>query len=168
MGGYSNYGFRASLERAQRFAGQSFPTYLRVYTLEGQDALNQEYVEFGVQVSASGSMAVQDILIDPPPIVSEVPLRDIGLNSAQLSFGARRFLVNHSWVLSRQREMQYFIPDSDPQLPDWYRVFRDSSVVGLFYQNLLFKIESITHQDIGSEPWAWNIVANAAQNPPTS
>lgn len=96
----------------------------------------------------------EDILISPPPDVKEISLHNIGLNSAKLRFGARAFLISHTWVLSRMQDAGY----SDPM-----QVFNDPSVVGLYYDSRLFSIESITHEDFGGQPVTWSVVANASE-----
>ncbi|MDE1971398.1 MAG: hypothetical protein KGI50_07535 [Patescibacteria group bacterium] len=139
------------------------PVYLRVTVPSASGAENQEALQYGFQMGASGQEVTQDILIYPPPMVKEVPMRDIGLNSAQLSFGSRQFLISHSWVIQRQQAQGYIEPGTG--LPDFYRVFRDASVVSLYYNSREFKIVSVIHEDIAGAPWNWNIVANAEEQP---
>ena len=165
MGGYSNWGLRWTLECAQRTTQSGLPVYVRTASPAVSGASSEQFAQFGFQISASGQDVV-DMLIDPPPVVTEVSLRDIGLNSAMISFGARRFVINHSWVRAIQEQKGYYDPNTG--LPDWYRVFRDPTVVGLFYNDRLFNIVSLTHKDIAGLPWQWNLICNAAEQPATS
>lgn len=172
MGGYSNWAFRWSQERMQRFLGHGLPTYLRVQSDVGESVQSEEFLQFGFQVSASGQSPVQDIQIDPPAIVEEVSMHNIGLNSSVLRFGARKFTINQTWVKARQQAMGYVIPDTLPPLPDYYRVFADPTVIGIFYDARLFLVVSITHDDIGTppnqQPYVWHLICNAAEQPPTT
>lgn len=166
MGGVSNWGIRKTLDVTNRFVGHALPTYLRVTAPAASGMDDTTASQYGFQASASsGEQVTQDILIAPPPQVTEVPMRDIGLNSAILSFGARRFLISHTWVLAQQQANNYLLADG--VTPDFYRVFRDASVLGLLYNNRLFKIESCVHEDIASQSWNWNLVCNAAEQTPT-
>lgn len=154
------------LERSQTSTQSGLPVYLRTYLPSASGASSDQAAQFGFQVSASGSQVTQDTQVLPQPIVLEVPMRDIGLNAAQLSFGARKFIINQEFVLAIQQQNNYTDPNTGQ--PDYYRVFRDSSVVGLFYNDRLFKIVSLTHNDVADAPYQWTLVCNAAEQPPTS
>lgn len=160
MSRLSNWGMRRTMDVASKFYEAGLPVYLRV-KLDTQ-VQDTAYVQFGFQVAASGNTVTQDLLLDPPPQVEEVSLHDIGLNTAQLQFGSRHFYISHTWVKARQEEMSY--QDAAGQ-PDFYRVFQDKSVVGLYYNSRLFTLNSITHEDLAGAPWLWHIVASSALYP---
>lgn len=83
-------------------------------------------------------------------------MHNIGQSGGRLQFGARTFLVSHTFVL---QQMQ------DRDLQDPYLVWRDPLVMGLYYNQRLFSIESITHEDVGSEVTLWKLVCNAMEFP---
>lgn len=159
--GYSSYGIQQTLDIASRFTGKAFPTYLRVQN--EPEIQDEEFVQFGFQVSASGGAVTTDVLIDPPPIVTDIPLRDIGLNAAQLSFGSKKFQVSQGFVAQRQLEMGYQEPGTG--LPDYYMVFRHPSVVGIYYNSRLFKIVSILPDVIGTNPTWWFLLGQFQEQP---
>lgn len=164
MGGYSNFGIRRTLDGIGRFAGKAFPAYLRIQaTSENTVDQNATFAQFGFQVSASGQTVATDVLITPPPLVTEVSMRDIGLNSAQLQFGAKNFKISHTFVAAQQVANNYLEPGTG--LPDFYRVFRDSTVIGVWYNSRIGKIVSVTHEDIGQLPWTWNLIVNFQEQP---
>ena len=164
MGGVSNFGMRRSMDMVSRFDRAGLPVYLRV-TVPSADPSQDEFAQFGFQAAASGALVTQDVLIDPPPQVKQVSLHDIGLNSAQLSFGSRTFKISHSWVIVRQQLKGYWEPGT--QQPDFTRVFIDPSVVGIWTDGRLFKIVSITHEDLGGRQWMWDIIGDAPLLPLT-
>jgi hypothetical protein len=101
-----------------------------------------------------GLSGVFDVLIDPPPDVRDVSLHNIGIMGGRLQFGARTFLISNLFVLNQMEERKF----TDP-----YQVWRDPSVMGLFYNNRLFSIESITHEEVGSETTLWQLICNAPE-----
>ena len=161
MGGYSQTGLTRTFDVMSRFVGKSLPTYLRV--LNSTTVQAEEFVQFGFQVSASGQAVQTDVLIDPPAVVTDISLRDIGLNAAQIPFGSKRFMISQSWVSARQQSMGYLEPGTN--LPDWYRVFRDPSVVGLWYNSRLFKIISIVPEATGRAPLWWTLIGAFQEQP---
>jgi hypothetical protein len=52
---------------------------------------------------------------------------------------------------------------NDMNYTDPLLVWRDPTVVGLYYDQRLFSIESITHEDVGSEPTLWKLLGNASE-----
>lgn len=159
--GYSSFGIQRTFDVASRFVGKSFPTYLRIYNQP--EVEDEEFAQFGFQVSASGQAVTTDVLIDPPAMVTDISLRDIGLNAAQLPFGSKKFQISQAWVMCRQLEKGYQEPGTE--LPDYYRVFRDKSVVGLYYNSRLFKIVSILPDVIGTNPTTWTLLGAFQEQP---
>lgn len=161
----SNWGVRNIMDASSRFYGAGLPCYLRTLTPAG-NIQGEQILQLGFQVSASGANPTEDTQITPQPQVQEVSMHDIGLNAEQLSFGARHFYISHTWVSAQQQAKGYIEPGTG--LPDYYRVFRDPTVVGLYYNSRLFKMVSIEHEELGGQSWIWHIVANAAEQPVTS
>jgi hypothetical protein len=146
------YGIRMLLDSNQNFLRGGLPCYLRTKN-EVEDG--KPYVDLGFQVSASGSnTGFTDTQIMPQPEVTEVSLHNIGLNQARLQFGARNFKVSHTFVLNQMGLYGY----TDP-----LQVWRNAIVIGLFYDNRLFSIESITHEDAGGDIIFWKLVANSTE-----
>jgi hypothetical protein len=92
-----------------------------------------------------------DILIKPPVEVWTGSPKgtkggDIGLNQARLMFYGRTFYISHTFVQAQMNANGY----TDP-----YQVWRDPSVIGLFYDNRLHKIDSIDYEQIAGVTIAW-------------
>ena len=150
-GGASAWGLRSLADGYLRYFQPGLPCYLRFQTVQADDTT--EYASLGFMPSVTGALSgVQDVLIDPPPDVQEVSLHNIGIMGARLQFGARRFLISHTFVREQMRLRE---------LTDPYKVFRDSSVMGIYYNHRLFSIESLTHEDVGGEPTLWTVIANS-------
>ena len=162
MGGYSSFGIEHTFDRAARFVGRGFPCYLRTYAQP--QTVNEEFASFGFQVSASGSNASIDTKIDPPIMITDIALRDSGLNAAQLPIGSKKFQVSQHWVKKIQEQKGYYLADGTP---DYYSVFRSPTVIGLMYENRLYKIISILPDVIGRNPTWWFILGAFAEQPPT-
>lgn len=162
MGGYSQFGLTRSLDVLSRLVGNQ--VYLRVLSTQAENVQSDNFAQFGFQVSASGQTVESDVAINPPPIITDIPMRDIGLNSAELSFGDKKFRISHTWVRSYQQLFGWVIEGTT--VPDYYRVFRDNSVVGLKYMNRLFKIISILPIQVGSGPTWWDVIGSFQEQPP--
>jgi hypothetical protein len=100
---------------------------------------------------SGGQGGINDTLIQPPPDVEEISLHNIGIMGGKLEFGANQFLVSHTFVLAQIS--LYGFTDS-------YQVWRDDSVMGLYYNSRLFSIESITHEEVGSGTTLWRLLCN--------
>lgn len=150
MGGASAWGIRSLADTFLRYFQPGLPCYLRLQNL---DVSSAEYGRLGFMPAVTGGLSgIFDYVIDPPPDVQEVSLHNIGIMGGKLMFGARRFLVSNLFVLNQM---------SIRNLTDPYQVWRDPLVIGLYYNSRLFSIESITHEDVGSETTLWNLVCNS-------
>lgn len=158
MGGASAWGIRSLADTWFRYWQPGLPVYLRF-----QEQVNSanDYSALGFMPAVTGAPAgVTDILIDPPPDVKDISLHNIGIMGGRLNFGARTFIVSHTFVLAMMAKFQF----TDP-----YQVWRDESVVGLYYNNRLFSIESLTHEEVGGETTLWKIIGNSTElSSPTS
>jgi len=149
------YGVRFLYDQHLSFWRPGLPVALRIRNFEVPES---GYAELGFSFSPSGQMALDqgftDICIKPQPEVKDVSFRDIGLNQGRLNFGARIFAVSHTFVLRRMKEMKY----TDP-----YQVWRDPSVIGIFYNGRLFSIVVPLHEEYGGQTLVWNLTCNAPE-----
>lgn len=151
-GGASAWGLRSLADTFLRYFQPGLPCYLRLQVV---DADGQPYGQIGFMPAVTGALSgFQDLLIDPPADVQEVSLHNIGIMGGRLQFGARRFLISNLFVLNQMKSRN---------LTDPYQVWRDPLVMGIQYNNRLFSIESITHEDVGSETTLWNLVCNSTE-----
>lgn len=150
MGGASAWGIRSLADTFLRYFQPGLPCWLRI---QNQVMSSGDPSALGFMPAVTGAQTgFYDVKIDPPPDVQEVSLHNIGILGGRLNFGARIFLVSHAFVRARMDELGY----SDPM-----QVWRDPSVMGFYYDQRLFSIESITHEDIGSEQTLWKLIGNA-------
>jgi hypothetical protein len=150
MGGASAWGLRSLADGFFRYFQPSSPVYLR-----RQNQLNSpnDYSALGFQPTVSGGpTGFTDLLVDPPADVKEVSLHNIGILGGRLNFGARTFLISHTFVQAVMDDEDY----TDP-----YQVWRDPSVIGLYYQKRLFSIESITNETVGGYITLWYLIGNS-------
>lgn len=156
-GGASAWGIRSLADNFLRYFQPGLPCYLRSQVV---DANGTPYGQIGFMPAVTGALSgFNDVLIDPPADVTEVSLHNIGIMGGKLMFGARRFLISNLFVIN-QMELQ--------NLTDPYKVWRGPLVMGILYNQRLFSIESITHEDVGSETTLWNLVCNANELPAPS
>jgi hypothetical protein len=154
-GGASAWGIRSLADTFLRYFQPGLPVYLRYQNIEPPTVSGVNYAQLGFMPSVSGGQGgITDVLIDPPADVKEVSLHNIGILGGRLNFGARTFLISNLFVQNTMNAMGY----TDP-----YQVWRDPAVMGLYYNNRLFSIESITHEEVGSETTLWNIIGNSSE-----
>lgn len=152
MGGASAWGLRSLADTFLRYFQPGLPCFLRLQSVPSEDT---EYGRLGFMPTVTGDISgIQDIPVDPPPDVQEVSLHNIGIMGGRLQFGARRFLISNLFVINQMAQRN---------LDDPYQVFRDPSVMGLFYNRRLFSIESITHEEVGGETTLWSLVCNSSE-----
>ena len=159
MGGASAWGIRSLADTYFRYWQPGLTCFLRFQNVNVQSA---DYAQIGFMPSVSGPVSgIVDWPITPPPDVQEVSLHNIGIMGGKLEFGARVFLISHTFVLNEIQRRN--LDPSDP-----YYVWRDPAVMGLFYNYRLFSIESITHEELGGETTLWKLVCNAVESPPSA
>lgn len=158
MGGASAWGIRSLADTYFRYWGPGLPCFLRFQNVDTTKT-PAAWAQLGFMPSVTGAVSgIVDWPINPPPDVTEVSLHNIGIMGGRLNFGARTFLISHTFVLNEINRRN--LNPSDP-----YYVFRDPLVVGIYYNHRLFSIESITHEELGEETTLWRLVCNANQNP---
>jgi hypothetical protein len=152
-GGASAWGIRSLADTFLRYFQPGLPCYLR---LQAVDADGQPYGQIGFMPTVTGAMSgFNDLLIDPPAEVTEISLHNIGIMGGRLQFGARRFMISNLFVINQMEKQG---------LKDPYQVWRGPLVMGILYNQKLFSIESITHEDVGSETTLWNLVGNSTES----
>jgi len=155
-GGASAWGIRSLADTYFRYWGPGLPTYLR---FQNVDVRSADYSKIGFMPPVTGAVSgISDWLITPQPDVSEISIHNIGIMGGRLNFGARRFVISHTFVLAEISRRN--LDSSDP-----YYVFRDPAVLGIYYNHRLYSIETIMHEEYGTDITLWNLVCNAVQNP---
>src|SRR5208283_3517867 len=96
MGGASAWGLRSLADTFLRYYQPGLPCWLR---LQNQVMQSGDPSALGFMPAVTGApTGIQDVQIDPPPDVKEVSLHNIGILGGRLQFGARTFLVSHTFV----------------------------------------------------------------------
>lgn len=149
------WGLRSLADGFFRYYQPSTVCYLRK-----QNILNSpgDYSSLGFQVTVTGNQlsGITDIQIDPPADVQDVSMHNIGVLGGRLNFGARIFLISHTFVQAQIDLNNY---------TEARQVWRDKSVIGLFYNKRLYSIESITTETVGSSTTLWKLICNTQEEP---
>jgi hypothetical protein len=154
-GGASAWGLRSLADTFLRYWQPGLPVYLRY---QEQVNVAGDYSALGFMPSLSGNNAptgFTDVLIDPPPDVTEISLHNIGIFGGSLHFGAKIFIVSDLFVQNIMAKLNY---------TDARMVWVDEQVMGLYYDGRLYTILSITHEDVGGQTTLWKLVCNASEN----
>lgn len=158
-------GIQFLFDAQQRYTRAGLPVYLRVKNFQDAGA----FIEVGVPFTPTGSESFYtgytDILITPPPAVQDVSLHNIGLNSAALRFGARIFIISASFVTAQLAELNNG-PNVSTPITDPYAVFRGRDgyeALGLYYNDRVFSIESITHKEVAGVTINYKLLCNALE-----
>jgi hypothetical protein len=155
-GGASAWGIRSLADTFFRYFQPGLVCFLRFQNvLPNPEGTTDSYTELGFMPAVTGGQGgFYDLQIDPPADVQEVSLHNIGIMGGKLMFGARTFIISHTFVINEMRRRE---------LDDPYMVWRDPAVMGLFYNGRLFSIESLTHEEVGSETTLWKLVCNSSE-----
>lgn len=151
--GISAWSLRNVLDHHLKFVNAGLKVYLRKQNVVDS---NEQYAKMGfLRTGQSPSTSgFTDTEIDPQPDAQAMSFHDIGVNGGRLNFGAHKFLISHTFVLAQMA----LISTSDP-----YQVFRADNVMGIYYNNRLFSIDSITPVVAGGEIISWDLVGNAVE-----
>jgi hypothetical protein len=155
MGGGIPWGFgvRYLYDAHLRYFRPGLPCALRI-----QNFLTPEagYAELGFEFSPTGVMQPEqtgftDIPIKPPVEVWSAGAKgggggDQGLNQVRFMVYRRTFYVSHTFVIKRMNRENF---------SDAYQVWRDPSVIGLYYDNRLHSINAIDNEQIAGQTLAW-------------
>jgi hypothetical protein len=156
--GFLNIGLRMMTDTYANFWAPGLATYLRYQNSASQSAAS----ELGFQIDLTGPSAsgngFTDLQILPQPTVEEVSKHNIGVSGGLLMFGAKTFLVSATFVNNIMEQRGY----TDP-----YQVWRDPLVMGIFYNQRLYSIQSIQESDVGGQPYTWNLTCNMVEEPPS-
>ncbi|MDE2102961.1 MAG: hypothetical protein KGL39_37300 [Patescibacteria group bacterium] len=148
------YGLRRLVDAQQNFVRAGHPVYLRLRNFPVVQT--QQWAELGFSITPSGSpTGTSDILIAPPPGVIMMSLHNIGMSAGKFRFGARQFMVSHSFVQAQMTTQGI----SDPLQAN--QIWEGSNVVGLVMEELLFSIEDVRHQEVAGETVWWLLRCNA-------
>ena len=160
MGGGVPWGFgvRFLYDAHLRYFRPGLPCALRI---QNYTTPNQGFAELGFEFTPTGAMQPEqtgftDVPIKPPVEVWTSGAKggkagDIGLNQVRFMYYARTFYVSHTFVQNRMNSQGF----SDP-----YQVWRDPSVMGLFYDKRLHKIDSVDYEQIAGVTIAWVLDAS--------
>lgn len=146
-----SYGQRRLLDSYQNLMASGPPVFLRLrnFTIPIPSAA----VELGFALSPTGTADVgtTDICIEPAPSVNWVSVHNIGQSAGKLRFGARTFLVSHTFVLAQCSSMGIADPST---------LWRSPFVVGLVTENSLYSVESVTSEQLSGQTVSWLLVCN--------
>lgn len=135
---------RNLFDSAQRFNNAGLACYYRIKRIDDGSA---PYQELGFQ-SNEAPTGTFDLLIDPPPDVMPMRGRSIGIEVSQLQFAPKRFLISHTFVQKQMQINGYLDP---------YLVWRDPKVVGLWYGDRLYSIDSVQDIADAGEIISWEV-----------
>ena len=148
------YGFRRLFDANQRYMRPAGPVYLRMRNFA--DPQMQPWAQYGFAISPSGSSSVgtTDTLIDPPPSWKTVSMHNIGMSNGKLRFGAKEFLISHTFV-KQQMSLQ--------NVSDATLIWRGPKVVGLVENGLVCSIEQYVPDMLAGDVISWIITANVGE-----
>lgn len=150
--GFSANGLRMISDGWLRFFQPGLSCWLRLQVF---DPSSTDFAQLGFIPTVTGAVSgVMDIPVQPPADVKEISLHNIGMSGGKLRFGAREFVVSHTFVAQQMQACGY----TDPM-----QVFNDPAVLGLYYDSRIFSIESITHEDFGGDYVLWHLLCNASE-----
>lgn len=155
------------LDSQMKYVRAGLPVYLRVANFTDEEA--GESLEIGFNFSPSGTFdtGFTDILIQPPPTVTDVSMHDIGIAGGRLNFGARYFTISNTFVL-QQLQLDSFLQNN---ITDPYAVFRDRDgykAMGIYYDSRMFSIDDIVHKEVAGKTIWWKLTCNALETTTTS
>lgn len=164
-------GIQMLLDGQQRYVRSGLTCYLRIQNFAPVGDWQEVGVPFVPTGVAAATTGFVDIEIDPSPEVKDVSMHNIGMSGGHLRFGARYFIVSHTFV--------YNVMQQYPNITDPYNVWRNwdaqlvngnwinatASIVGIVYENRLHSIEDISHVDIAGETIKWKLTCNLFEIP---
>ncbi len=143
------YGLRRLQDLQLGYKRTATPAYLRYrnFTSIG----NQQFAQLGFTIRPTADpVGTNDVLIDPPPTMSTLPLKNIGIAGGKLRFGAKCILISSTFVDKQARQLSL----ADPKL-----VF--NQCLGIVNENMLYSIEDMQHEMVGSAIINWVLICNA-------
>ena len=160
MGGLFGTGVQMLIDGQQNYVRGGLTAWLRLQNFQASG----DYQEFGVAFAPTGqpeeTLGFTDILIQPPPSVTDVSAHDIGNSGGKLMFGAKRFLVSNTFVQDMRQKY--------PNVIDPYDIWRNwdnkTPVIGIIYNNRMHSIEEILTRELGGQTISWILMCNADEN----
>jgi hypothetical protein len=149
-------GLAMMVDDQQRFLRSGLEVFLRVQNFQEQGT----FQEVGIPVAPTGAAAAQtgftDILIDPPPQVTDVSMHDIGMSGGRLLIGARKFKISQSFVT----KMRARNPSIADDIAVWNVWDNQATVLCIMYENRAHDIVHYTHTEIGGSTVSWFVFCN--------
>jgi hypothetical protein len=152
------YGIRRLVDAQQNFTRAAGPVYLRLRNFPDIQETDWAALGFSIAPTGTSEIGTMDILINPPASVIMISLRTIGQSMGKLRFGARTFLVSHTFVKAQMAAQGIFDPTY---------VWRGPNVVGLRLNRQLFSIEDYWHEEISAQTVTWGLTCNSLELPVT-
>jgi len=149
-------GLRILVDNQQRFLRAGLEVFLRLQNFQSQGDFQEEGVPYVPTGTAAINTGYTDILIDPPPQVTDVSMHNIGMSGGKLLIGARAFVVSHTFVLNMRE--QY--PDIPDDIAVWFDWDKQTPVVGIVYENRMHEIVFYTHREVAGETVSWKLTCN--------
>ena len=154
---FGAFGIRRLLDASQRFAQAGLPVYLRIKNFADNPVVSDLGFQFVPSITGA-QVGTQDLQIKPQPEITLINFHSLAMEvqaGVQLRGGARSVLISHTWVLARQRLLNYTTPQ---------QVFTDPSVVGLITDNKLLEITEYIHPDDAfGEIISWRLLCNTTE-----
>jgi hypothetical protein len=152
----AGYGVRRLIDSYENLVRASHPVYIRLRNFAPVES--NEWSQLGFSISPTGNSntdGTEDILIAPQPAVTVISVQSIGQSMGKLRFGARQFLISHTFVVNQFAAMGL---TGTPDL-----VWRGEQTVGLVTDSQEFSIEDIQHEEAFGETITWVLLCNAAE-----
>lgn len=146
-------GLRDLIDGQSRFVRSGLEVYLR---LQNFPKSSGDFQELGLVFQTNTDSGYTDILIDPPPQVTDVSMHNIGMSGGRLRIGARNFQVSHTFV-QKMRQLNSSIPDD---IAVWYNWDGNTPVTGILYENRMHDIVYYIHKEFAGETISWRLTCN--------
>ena len=145
-------GLRRLIDQQMRYVNAARgPIYMRFRNFDPpQDSM---YAQLGYTISPSGSATgTTDVLINPPPGTKLVSMHNIGMSSGKLRFGARDWVISHTFIGLQQLALGLATPEE---------LWLSKKLVGIVGYGVLWSIELYASDDVGGVPVVWTLSCNA-------
>lgn len=146
------YGVQFLIDSQLRWQRTAHDCYLRIRNFP--DVQQDQWAQLGFTITPADQKhsGTTDILIEPPVSVRMVSVHNIGQSNGKLRFGARQFIISHTFVQN--------INSLIPNIGTDDLVFRGPRTVGIVIDSLLGSIEDVAHEEIAAQTVLWMITCN--------
>lgn len=145
------YGMQRLQDSQLAYKRTATPAYLRYKKFA--DIGGNLFAQLGFSIRpdpTTNATGTKDVLIDPPPTMSTLPLKNIGIPGGKLRYGAKSIMISSTFVDAQAALLGF----DDPKL-----VF--NQCLGIFNEKMLYSIEDIQHEMFGGAILNWILVCNA-------